>query len=185
MQQLIGAPLTDSLPNLLDDRSHLLEELSQLGDFHPGSITNATRRCGKPNCHCAKPSDPGHGPHRQLTQKIDGKTVTQTLSSPEAVRKAEKEIAEFRRFQKLSQELIEINQKICRLRPFATQQQSPEKKNGAPHPTGNHPRTRTSLAADFLRTRQDGSSGFGSDRDGHAFGHAPGGSSDAYRTAEI
>src|SRR5205085_9230182 len=84
-----------SLPNLLDDRSHLLEELSQLGDFQPGSITNATRRCGKPNCHCAKPSDPGHGPHRQLTQKIDGKTVTQTLSSPEAVRKAEKEIAEF------------------------------------------------------------------------------------------
>src|SRR5207302_5078686 len=85
----------------------------------------------------------------------------------------------------LSQELIVINQKICRLRPFATPQQSPEKKNGAPHPTGNHPRTRTSLAADFLRTRQDGSSGFGSDRDGHAFGHAPGGSSGSYRTAEI
>lgn len=120
--------MTDSLPDLLDGRSHLLEELSQLGDFRPGSINNVTRRCGKPNCHCAKPSDPGHGPHRQLTQKIEGKTVTQTLSSPEAVRKAEKEIAEFRRFQRLSRELIEINQKICRLRPLATQQQSPEKK---------------------------------------------------------
>lgn len=120
--------MTDSLPDLLDGRSHLLEELSQLGDFQPGSISNVTRRCGKANCHCAKPSDPGHGPHRQLTQKIDGKTVTQTLSSPEAVRKAEKEIAEFRRFQRLSQELIEINQKICRLRPLATQQQSAEKK---------------------------------------------------------
>ena len=120
--------MTDSLPDLLDGRSHLLEELSQLGDFQPGSISNVTRRCGKANCHCAKPSDPGHGPHRQLTQKIDGKTVTQTLSSPEAVRKAEEEIAEFRRFQRLSQELIEINQKICRLRPLATQQQSAEKK---------------------------------------------------------
>jgi hypothetical protein len=123
--------MTDSLLDLLDDRNHLLQELSQLGDFQPGSITNATRRCGKPNCHCARPSDPGHGPHRQLTQKIDGKTVTQTLSSPEAVRKAEKEIAEFRRFQKLSQELIEINHKICRLRLLTTQQFPDKKKRRA------------------------------------------------------
>lgn len=35
----------------------------------------------------------------QLTQKVDGKTVTQNLPSPAAVRKAESEIAEFRRFQ--------------------------------------------------------------------------------------
>jgi hypothetical protein len=120
--------MPDSLPDLIDDRSHLLQELSRLGDFQPGSITNVTRRCGKPNCHCAQPRDPGHGPHRQLTQKMDGKTVTQTLSSSEAVRKAEKEIAEFRRFQRLSHELVEINQKICRLRPLAIQDQSPEKK---------------------------------------------------------
>ena len=78
------------------------QELSQRGDFQPGSIINVTRRCGKPNCHCAKLSDPGHGPHRQLTQKIDGKTVTQSLSSPAAVRRVENEIAELRCFQKLS-----------------------------------------------------------------------------------
>lgn len=120
--------MADSLPNLLDNRNHLLQELSQLGDFQPGSISNVIRRCGKPNCHCARPSDPGHGPHRQLTQKVAGKTVTQALSSTEAIRKAEKEIAEFRRFQKLAHELVEINQKICRLRPLATPQQSPEKK---------------------------------------------------------
>ena len=120
--------MLDSLLDLLDDRSYLLQELSQLGDFQPGSITNVTRRCGKPTCHCAQPNDPGHGPHRQLTQKVGGKTVTQTLSSSAAVRKAEKEIAEFRRFRKLSQELVEINQKICRLRRLAGQDQSPEKK---------------------------------------------------------
>jgi hypothetical protein len=111
--------MSDSLPELLDNRSLLLQELSQLGDLQPGSISSVTRRCGKPNCHCAQPNDPGHGPHRQLTQKIAGKTVTQALSSPTAVRKAEKEIAEFRRFQTLAQELIAVNQKICRLRPLA------------------------------------------------------------------
>lgn len=120
--------MPDALSPLLDSRSHLLLELSQLGDFQPGSISSVTRRCGKPNCHCAQANDPGHGPHRQLTQKISGKTVTQTLSSPTAVRKVEKEIAEFRRFQALAQELVEVNQKICRLRPLAAEEASLFKK---------------------------------------------------------
>lgn len=120
--------MPDSLPELLDSRSHLLQELSQLGDFQPGSISSVTRRCGKPNCHCAQPNDPRHGPHRQLPQKIAGKTVTQTLTSPTAVRKAEKEIAEFRRFQALAQELVAVNQKICRLRRPVAEEASLIKK---------------------------------------------------------
>lgn len=120
--------MSDSLPELLDSRNHLLQELSQLGDFQPGSISSVHRRCGKPNCHCARPNDPGHGPHRRLTQKIAGKTVTQTLSSSTAVQKAEKEIAEFRRLQTLVQQLIEINLKICQLRPMAVEQSIAVKK---------------------------------------------------------
>jgi hypothetical protein len=120
--------MPDSLPELLDSRSHLLQEFSQLGDFQPGSISSVNRRCGKPSCHCAQPNDPGHGPHRRLTQKIDGKTVTQTLSSSSAVHKAEKEIAEFRHFQALAQQLIEVNQKICRLRPITAEETMPVKK---------------------------------------------------------
>lgn len=119
--------MPESLPQLLDSRSRLLQELSQLRDFQPGSISSVRRRCGKPSCRCAQPNDPGHGPHQQLTQKIAGKTVTHTLSSLSAVRKAENEIAEFRRFQALAQRLIEVNQKICWLRP--TEEESlPHKK---------------------------------------------------------
>jgi hypothetical protein len=125
--------MPQSLPELLDSRSHLLQELSQLGDFQPGSISSVHRRCGKPTCHCAQPNDPGHGPHQQLTQKIAGKTVTQTLSSLGAVRKAEKEISEFRRFQALAQQLIEVNQKICRLRPIAAEESTAVKKKRRKH----------------------------------------------------
>jgi len=110
--------MPDMLPPLVDDRSALLRQISELGDFQPGSIANASRRCGKPSCHCAKPDDAGHGPHAQLTQKIDGKTVTQNLPSQAAVRKAESEIAEFRKFQTLTSELVDVNRKICRLRPI-------------------------------------------------------------------
>jgi hypothetical protein len=121
--------LPDPLAPLLDDRSTLLRQIFEIGDFQPGSITSATRRCGKPTCHCAQPDDPGHGPHFQLTQKVDGKTVTQNLPSPAAVRKAESEIAEFRNFQTLTGELVDVNRKICRLRPVEqTEQAAQEKK---------------------------------------------------------
>jgi hypothetical protein len=123
----MNVPIGDSLPELIKSRKCLLEKLSQCGDFQPGTISTVNRRCGKPNCHCARPNDAGHGPHRQLTQKIAGKTVTQMLSSPSAVRKAEKEIAEFRRFQTLTRALVEVNQAICRRRSLA-QQSTPARK---------------------------------------------------------
>jgi hypothetical protein len=122
-----------------------IAQVSELGDFPSGSVTTVRRRCGKPNCHCAKPADTGHSPQAQLTQKRDGKTVTQTLSSPAAVRKAEKEIAVFRRFQALAHDLLEVNQKICRLRPIEGQEENGPKKNG--DPAGSHPRSRASSAA--------------------------------------
>jgi hypothetical protein len=125
--------MPDPLASLVDDRSAVLRQISELGDFQPGSISNVSRRCGKPACHCAKPNDPGHGPHAQLTQKIEGKTVTQNLPSLAAVCKAEKEIAEFRKFQTLTGELVDINRKICRLRPSEqTESTAQEKKRRKP-----------------------------------------------------
>lgn len=120
--------MTDPLTAAVDERSALLRQISELGDFQPGSITNSSRTCGKPSCHCAKPNDPGHGPHAQLTQKVNGKTVTQNLPWQAALRKAESEVAEFRRFQALTGELIDINRKICRLRPVQDATSQPQEK---------------------------------------------------------
>lgn len=125
--------MSDMLSPLIDDRSALVRQISELGDFQPGSITSATRRCGKPGCHCAKPNDPGHGPHLQLTQKVNGKTETQNLPSSAAVRKAETEITQYRKFRTLTDELVDVNRKICRLRPVEqTEQTTQEKKRPMP-----------------------------------------------------
>jgi hypothetical protein len=110
-------PESQSLPALEKDRSEVLREISHLGDLRPGSIVGVMGRCSKPNCHCAQPGDPGHGPNFRLTRKIKGKTVAETLSSPAALRKAQREVAEFRKFQQLSEKLVEINEAICRRRP--------------------------------------------------------------------
>ncbi len=113
--------MPDSLPALQANRSRLLQEFLGLGDLRPGSITAVSRRCGKPSCHCAKPNDPGHDPQFRLTRRVAGKTVTQTFPNPTALRKAQQEVTEFHRFQKLGQELVSINEKICALRPVERQ----------------------------------------------------------------
>jgi hypothetical protein len=109
--------MPDSLSALEAQRSQLLDEFLALGDLRPGSITAVVRRCGKPNCHCAKPNDPGHDPQFRLTRRVAGKTVTESFPNPAALRKAQKEVAEFRRFQKLSAELVTLNEQICARRP--------------------------------------------------------------------
>jgi hypothetical protein len=118
-----------SLSVLENRRTELLRALAKLNDMRPGSIVGAVWRCGKPTCHCAQPEDPGHGPNLRLTYKWHGKTVTQALPTPSAVRKAQQEIAEFRNYQELSRELVEISEQVCRLRPIEEEPLSePEKK---------------------------------------------------------
>jgi hypothetical protein len=131
--------MSDSLPALMDQRSALLRQVADLGDFQPGSISNPTLRCGKPSCHCAKPNDPGHGPYYQLTYKIEGKTVTQRLPSPAAIHKAESEIAEYRKFQRLIDDLVDVNRKICRVRPAEQAAPSAQKKKRQKRSSGKSP----------------------------------------------
>ena len=113
--------MPDALAALEADRSKLLEEFLRLGDLRPGSITAVVRRCGKTSCHCAKPNDPGHDPQFRLTRRVAGKSETETFPNPASLRKAQQEVAEFHRLQKLSEDLVGINEKICELRPVERQ----------------------------------------------------------------
>lgn len=121
-------PLPESLTELEQQRSELLLQFAQLNDLRPGSVTGIVRRCGKPSCHCAQSDDPGHGPTLRLTYKVQGKTISETLPTPRAVRKAEHEIAEFRKYQELSRAFVEVNEKICRGRPVEETLTAQEKK---------------------------------------------------------
>src|SRR5262252_3071844 len=98
-------------------REAIAKQIAELGDLRPGSITSTSGRCGKPGCRCHQPGQPGHGPNLRLTYKIAGKSVSESLPTPAAIHKAEREIAEFRKFQQLSREFVDTNVEICRLRP--------------------------------------------------------------------
>jgi hypothetical protein len=120
--------MPDSLLDLEKRRVEVIAEISALGDFRRGSISGTGGRCGTPGCHCHKPDDPGHGPNLRLTYKMDGKTVTETFPTMAAQRKAEREIAGFRRYQELSRELVDTNERICRARPVNDTLSPQEKK---------------------------------------------------------
>jgi len=117
-----------SLEFLEQQRVDITNQIAALGDLRCGSITSTTGKCGKPSCHCHQPKDPGHGPNLRLTFKINGKTVTESLPDQAATRKAEREIAEFRKLQGLHKELIEVNAQICQLRPSESNVLAPEEK---------------------------------------------------------
>src|SRR5258707_362262 len=113
--------MPDYLPELEAERTRILRQFPSLGDLRPGSICAVSRRCGKPTCHCAKPKDPGHDPQLRLTRKVNGKTVAESFAAPAAFQKAQAEVNEYQRLQTLCAELVEINERICHLRPLEKQ----------------------------------------------------------------
>lgn len=108
--------MSQSLSDLEVARGRLLQQFLGLGDFRPGTLSGSPRRCGKPNCQCARPNGPGH-PQFRLLRKVKGKSVSESFPTPAAFRKAAREVNEFHRFQALTAELTSLNEKICRLRP--------------------------------------------------------------------
>jgi len=120
--------MADSLAALEEQKTDLLQKISELGDFRPGSITTTTGRCGNSHCHCHRPGDPGHGPNFRLTYKTQGKTITESFPSLAARHKAEREIAEYRKWQQWSHDFVEVNASLCRLRPAVEPEPTAQEK---------------------------------------------------------
>ena len=105
-----------SLPELEQQRAQLYERLAATGDLRPGSINPTYRRCGKPNCACARPGHPGHGPRWLWTRSVGGKTRTRQLAAAE-LEKVRAELANYKQFAELSEQIVEVNETICEGRP--------------------------------------------------------------------
>jgi hypothetical protein len=124
-----------SLADFEQRREAIVQQIARLGDLRAGSVTSTSGRCGKPGCRCHQPGQPGHGPNLRLTYKVANKSVSESLSTPAAIHKAEREIAEFRKFQQLSREFVDTNVEICRLRPTEneapTEQEKKRRKRSA------------------------------------------------------
>lgn len=99
--------------------------------MRPGSLVQRYRKCGKPNCHCAKRGAQGHGPDWILTREVNGKTVTRAVPGGSAIQQTRAQIEEYKRFRELTRELIQVNERICDLRLHQPDAAAPggDKKN--------------------------------------------------------
>ena len=122
-----------ALEALLKQRTALWEALASIGDFRPGTLQSRYRKCGKPNCHCARHGDPGHGPKWVLTRPVDGKTRNWSIPDSE-VTATEAQIAECRRFRQLTRQLTEVSERLCQERLVQRNTPAAPGKRGALSP---------------------------------------------------
>jgi hypothetical protein len=111
-------------------RAELFGLIGQVGDFRRGALNAVWRKCGKPNCACARPGHRGHGPQWNLTRRIGGKTVNVHLKPGPELDKARAEVAEHQRFAALVEEVTAVSEAICAARPAAGQALLPPPAEG-------------------------------------------------------
>jgi Family of unknown function (DUF6788) len=106
-----------SLAELEAERGRLYEQLSRVGDFRRGSVSENWRRCGKPNCACAAVDHRGHGPRFLWTRSAGRRgTVGRQLAAAE-VEKVRAEVARHAEFAAIAEQITAVNEKICEARP--------------------------------------------------------------------
>jgi len=114
-----------SLAELEAERDRLYAQLAAVGDFRRGSVSENWRKCGKPNCACAQPDHPGHGPRFLWTRSAGARrTVGRQLAAAE-VGKVRAEVARHAQFTAISEQIAQVNERICEARPVAAAGTSP------------------------------------------------------------
>jgi hypothetical protein len=108
-----------SLAELEAERDRLYAQLSWVGDFRRGSVSENWRRCGKPNCACAAPDHPGHGPRFLWTRPAGRRgTVGRQLAAAE-VERVRAEVGRHAEFTAIAERIAVVNEAICEARPTA------------------------------------------------------------------
>lgn len=109
--------MEETIESLEKKREDLYQQLKETGDFRRGIISVIYRKCGKRNCACAKEGHPGHGPQHIWNTTIKGKSYAKNLKLGPEMQKYLDEIANHKKFLKLCEEIVVVNERICELRP--------------------------------------------------------------------
>ena len=108
-----------ALADMERKRESLYKQLQETGDFRRGIISVTYRKCGKKNCACAQEGHLGHGPQHLWNTTIKGKSYAKSLKLGPEMEKYLEEISNHQRFLKLCADLVEVNERICDMRPVS------------------------------------------------------------------
>jgi hypothetical protein len=95
-------------------RERLLAQLPDLRQILRGSLVTRYRRCGRSNCHCAAPQDPGHGPAYYL-MVTTGPGETVQIYVPARIKPdVEAWLENFQRVRDTLEQISSINRELLR-----------------------------------------------------------------------
>ena len=118
--------MKETLEELEERRRQLYRQLVEVGDLRRGIISMNYRKCGKANCRCARKGHRGHGPQYLWNTTVGGKSRAANVRLGPELEKVQQEIENYRRFVRLTKQLVEINETICQKRPVREIQDATE-----------------------------------------------------------
>ena len=109
--------MKQTLEELEEHRRQLYRRLAEIRDLRRGIISVNYRKCGKPNCACARKGHRGHGPQYLWNTTVDRRSRAANVRLGPELEKVQQEVENYRRFVGLTKELVEVNEKISQIRP--------------------------------------------------------------------
>ncbi len=84
------------------------EELLDLGELRPGSLTRQFNVCGKPSCRCKDKKNPRkHGPYYQISYSRKGKS-TSVFVRADSVKDIENQLVNYKRLMQLVNQWVDL-----------------------------------------------------------------------------
>ena len=112
-------PLSDMTTNVdrWQERIHRIkQELFELGEMRPGALSKQFNVCGKPGCRCKDRESPKkHGPYYQISYTHQGKSTSEFVKR-EQVAEARRQLANYTKFRRWTQEWVMLSVRIARAR---------------------------------------------------------------------
>jgi hypothetical protein len=96
--------------------SKIRQALLDVGDMHPGSLSEQYNVCGSPGCHCKDKENPKkHGPYYQLSFVHRKRSGTRFIK-PDDVIRIKKQIVNYKKFKALTDEWRELTMDLEKLK---------------------------------------------------------------------
>lgn len=112
---------TMTVGQLEELRTLMLDRIAMVPQFRRGSLQVGYRKCGKPNCHCARPGGQGHGPRGLWTRTVKGAGEGSSGSRGQYVPvdqidQVRAELDNYAQFAALIEDYVEVNEALCKAR---------------------------------------------------------------------
>lgn len=98
-------------------RALVLGRLGAVPVFRRGSLQVGYRKCGKPNCRCAREGEQGHGPRGLWTRTAKGPGGSRGQYIPmDQIDQVRQELDDYAQFEQLVEDYVDINEALARAR---------------------------------------------------------------------